>query len=323
MQLLDRVSNKAHLPATIEITLVIKQDAETVKLDAGKMLIDYGIDGPRKVYLNPADFRVFCKLPSNKVIVVVVNSADVASQIRKKAEVVSQTKLANTVLVYGVEEMEDSFTVVDYGIAADATIRIATGGKGDGTGKKWADVDAGNYARTAGKIKVWRCSLRCAARVETIRLSVVQVEYGQRGLAQLAGKDESEPSLGRMKSVKEAGRALADKLKGTDGHAGSSRIPPCFQALSGATLAIPARAQRSPTATTSTKLPRRNWRRPGSKAKCTLWCAKFATSTTRKKATGRFRSSGLTLCKTQNARFSMALRSARIHVWALPRYQVP
>lgn len=157
MQLLDRVSNKAHLPTTIEITLVVKQDAETVKLDAGKMLIDYGIDGPRKVYLNPADFRVFCKLPSNKVIVVVVNSADVASQIRKKAEVVSQTKLANTVLVYGVEEMEDSFTVVDYGIAADATIRIATGGKGDGTGKKWADVDAGNYARTAGKIKVWCC----------------------------------------------------------------------------------------------------------------------------------------------------------------------
>jgi hypothetical protein len=199
---------------------VIKDGEETVKLDAGKMLSDYSITGPRKVYLNPADFRVFCKLPSNKVIVVVINGADVASQIRRKAEVVGQTKLANTVLVYGVEEMEDELTAADYGIAADATIRIATGSKGDGTSKKWADVDAGNYARTVGKIKArfgFLFEFHAVRRDDSI-----QVEYGKRGLAQLAGKEESEPAggLGRMQSVKLAGKALADKLKTIDGHAG-------------------------------------------------------------------------------------------------------
>jgi len=83
-----------------------------------------------------------------------VNTCDVPSQIRRKAENVSKIgQLQNTTLVYGVEEMEEDLCVADYGVAQDSTIRMCAATNG-GADKKWADVDAGNYFRTVNKIKV-------------------------------------------------------------------------------------------------------------------------------------------------------------------------
>jgi ubiquitin C len=158
--LLDKVAVATRTPVS-EVKLHYVAHGDSKVLEPGLLLSEYGIESASKLYLNPNEFRVFAKLPNNKVIVVPVHAAMTPLQVRKKAEPIARIgSLEQTIIVYGVEELEEDKCLAEYEVAADSTLRICTADTVRATGdKKWADVDAGNYFRTVNKIKVRHCTV--------------------------------------------------------------------------------------------------------------------------------------------------------------------
>jgi len=189
-QVRDTVAARSRTPIA-DVKLVHVAYGDSKVLETGT-LHQFGIKSATKLYLNPENFRIFVKLPNNKVIVVEVNSCDVPWQVRKKAEPIARIgSLDETILVYGVEEMEETLCLADYEVVADSTIRVVSADSAKSTGdKKWADVDTGNLFRgQAGRIKV---------------------DYGPEGLAlpQQAEAPDAASGLAKFKAKAQAIKAI-------------------------------------------------------------------------------------------------------------------
>ena len=201
---------------------------ESHEVEPGSSLLENGIEvgtneksGEARLHLNPAEIKVFCKLPSNKVEGVNIKQCDTRATVRQKVEMHTRQSLEGTAIVCGVESMDEAKCLADYDVTDGATIRVRAANKRGSIfghnkkpgANKWGDVAITNMHRggAAGCLRVdygSKFAPPCAITGKVGQLKQVKrhsiLDVGQATAAKLKNKAQAS-LLGKIGEEEEGG----------------------------------------------------------------------------------------------------------------------